>query len=86
MAITRHVSGSVSKFVTMMNDELKEIGATNSHFMNPTGLQDTNHYTTVYDIYLMLNNAITLSGFCQHYADLFELNIQTHPGRLKSDA
>ena len=84
LAIARHVGGSVSKFVTMMNDELKEIGATNSHFMNPTGLQDTNHYTTVYDIYLMLNNAITYPDFVSiMQISVYELNYTDASGQAK---
>ena len=64
MALARYIGGgSVENFVELMNQELVEIGATNSHFTNPTGLHDTDHYTTVYDIYLMLNEAITYSDF-----------------------
>ncbi|HAE45402.1 MAG TPA: D-alanyl-D-alanine carboxypeptidase [Lachnospiraceae bacterium] len=64
MALARYVGGgSMNTFIQMMNDELIQIGATGSHFTNPTGLQDTDHYTTVYDIYLMLNEAIKYSDF-----------------------
>ena len=38
--------GSLETFVQMMNDKAKEIGATNTHFNNPHGLTDPNHYTT----------------------------------------
>ncbi|MFQ6804613.1 MAG: D-alanyl-D-alanine carboxypeptidase family protein [Lachnospiraceae bacterium] len=61
MAIARQVGGTVDQFVEMMNQEALELGATNTHFANPSGLQDENHYTTVYDIYLMLQEAMTLS-------------------------
>ena len=64
MVLARYIGGgSVETFVDLMNQELVEIGATNSHFTNPTGLHDTDHYTTVYDIYLMLNEAITYTDF-----------------------
>ncbi len=62
-AIARHVAGSMDKFVEMMNEEADELGCTGTHFMNPTGLHNENHYTTVYDIYLMLNEAITNDTF-----------------------
>ena len=62
-AIARIVGGTQEKFVEMMNEELKAIGATGSHFTNPTGLHDENHYTTVYDIYLMLNEAMKYDEF-----------------------
>ena len=62
-AIARHIGGSQSRFVDMMNAELNELCCTGSHFTNPTGLHDTNHYTTVYDIYLMLNEALKYDDF-----------------------
>ena len=62
-AIARTVGGTQDKFVEMMNDELLAIGATGSHFTNPTGLHDDNHYTTVYDIYLMLHEAMKFDEF-----------------------
>ena len=63
MVLARYVSGSVPAFVDLMNKTLVEIGATGSHFMNPSGLHDSNHYTTVYDIYLMLNEALSMQEF-----------------------
>jgi D-alanyl-D-alanine carboxypeptidase len=63
MALARHIGGSTEKFVKMMNSELQEIGATGTHFVNPTGLHSEDHYTTVYDIYLMLNEAVSYSDF-----------------------
>ena len=55
IAIAEHVSGNVEAFVEKMNEEAKALGATNTHFVNPHGLQDSNHYTTAYDLYLMFN-------------------------------
>lgn len=42
--------GSMEKFVEMMNDKAKSIGAVNTHFNNPHGLTDPNHYTTARDL------------------------------------
>lgn len=42
--------GSLENFVQMMNDKAKEIGAVNTHFNNPHGLTDVNHYTTARDL------------------------------------
>lgn len=63
MAIARHLGGSVSSFVDQMNEEMRAIGARGTHFANPSGLHDENHYTTVYDIYLMLNEALHYDYF-----------------------
>lgn len=63
MMIAEHVGGSVEQFVAMMNEEALAIGATNTHFMNPHGLTDPEHYTTVYDIYLMFYAALEYEEF-----------------------
>jgi len=65
MAIARHIGGSVQGFVDLMNKEAYELGCFNTHFMNPSGLHDASHYTSVYDVYLMLNSAISYPLFSQ---------------------
>ena len=45
--------GDVNKFITMMNDKTKELGCTNTHFTNPNGLPDPNHYTSARDMALI---------------------------------
>lgn len=63
MTIAVHVAGSVDAFVEMMNQEAAALGATNTHFMNPHGLHDDDHYTTVYDMYLMFHEALKYQEF-----------------------
>lgn len=63
MVIADHIGGSVDQFVAMMNEEAKRIGATGTHFMNPHGLTDPDHYTTVYDIYLIFQEALKYDIF-----------------------
>lgn len=63
MAIAEHIGGTVDNFVAMMNEEARNLGMTGTHFMNPHGLHDENHYTTAYDIYLMLNAAYKYQQF-----------------------
>lgn len=55
--LAERVSGSVESFSERMNQKAQEIGATNSHFVNPHGLHDDNHYITAYDMYLIVNEA-----------------------------
>ena len=50
-AIAIHMAGSIDAFADMMNEEAKRLGATDTHFMNPHGLHDEDHYTTAYDLY-----------------------------------
>ena len=63
--IAEHVGGSVEGFADMMNEMAQSLGATNSHFVNPNGLTDPNHYTTVYDLYLICNEAVKYDKFIE---------------------
>lgn len=52
--LAEFVGGSIDSFVSMMNTKLNELNLTDSHFTNPYGLHDENHYTTAHDlVYLM---------------------------------
>lgn len=48
--LAEHVAGNLDSFVDMMNAKAKEVGALNTHFANSSGLYDSNHYTTAYDM------------------------------------
>ncbi len=63
VAIAEHIGGSVDGFVAMMNARAKEIGAVNTHFANPHGLPDENHYTTAYDLALITREAMENDAF-----------------------
>ena len=63
VAIAEHVGGSVEELAQMMNNKASELLATNSHFTNPSGLYDDNHYTTAYDLYLIFNECIKHDEF-----------------------
>ena len=59
MAIAEHISGGdVRQFYELMNQKAKDLLATNTYFVNPHGLHDDDQYTTVYDLYLIFNEAI----------------------------
>ncbi|MCD8355362.1 MAG: D-alanyl-D-alanine carboxypeptidase [Clostridia bacterium] len=62
-ALARVTGGSVDEFVQMMNDRAKELGCVNTHFANPNGLHDDNHYTCAYDLYLIAQQAMQNSTF-----------------------
>ena len=53
IVLAEHVGGSVENFANRMNEKAKEIGCKNTHFVNPNGIHDENHYTTAYVLYLM---------------------------------
>lgn len=52
-ALAEHVAGSVDAFADMMNIKAREIGCTNTHFVNPNGIHNDRHYSTAYDLYLI---------------------------------
>ena len=58
IAIAVHVAGDVESFAQMMNEKALSLGATQTHFANSTGLPDDNHYTSIYDLYLIFNEVI----------------------------
>ena len=51
--LAENISGSFSNFADLMNKKATEIGCTNTHFTNPSGLHDEDHYTTAYDLSLI---------------------------------
>ncbi|MCR4566634.1 MAG: serine hydrolase [Pseudobutyrivibrio sp.] len=63
VAIAEGISGDEESFATLMNETAKSLGATNSNFITPNGLHDADHYTTVYDMYLILNTALQNEDF-----------------------
>lgn len=63
--IAEYVGGSVDEFVNMMNQRAVELGATNTHFMNPHGLNDEKHYSTAYDLYLIFQEVMKYDMFRQ---------------------
>ena len=48
--VAEYVAGDVDAFVEMMNDKAEELGCTNTHFVNPHGFPNSDHYTTARDL------------------------------------
>lgn len=68
--IAETVGGSLEGFAELMNREAQACGAVNSHFNNPHGLPDTNHYTTARDMALITKAAIATPGFLEIFSTL----------------
>lgn len=51
--MAEHVGGSIEGFAAMMNEKVRELGGTDSNFVNANGLHDDNHYTSAYDMALI---------------------------------
>ena len=63
VAIAEGICGDEATFAGVMNETARSLGATNSNFITSNGLHDENHYTSVYDMYLILNAAIQNEDF-----------------------
>ena len=63
--LAEHVGGSIDGFSEMMNNKAQEIGCKNSHFVNPNGIDNPDHYTTAYDMYLIANYAMKNEKFVE---------------------
>lgn len=63
MTIANYISGDIDTFAALMTSEAEALGATGTNFVNPHGLHDENHYTTVYDLYLIFNACIQNQDF-----------------------
>ena len=63
--IAHRVSGSVGAFVEQMNRRAAELGCTNTHFADPNGLSNEDHYTTAYEMYLITREALRHSLFAE---------------------
>ncbi|MBR1737211.1 MAG: D-alanyl-D-alanine carboxypeptidase [Firmicutes bacterium] len=66
MAIAEHIDGSVDKFVDRMNKKAKELGCKDTHFVNPHGYHDDDHYTSAYDMSLIFREAVKHPDFLKY--------------------
>lgn len=76
LALANEVSGAEADFVEKMNAKAKSIGMKNTHFVDCTGLHDPEHYSTAYDIALLLKYALHNDTF----RDVIESHFYSTPG------
>ncbi len=58
VALAIHTSGDVDTFADMMNEKARELGLINTHFTNPHGLDNEEHYTTAYELAMIARYAM----------------------------
>lgn len=63
IVLAEYVSGNVESFATMMNTRAVELGCQNTHFVNPNGIHNEDHYTTAYDLSLIAKEAMKNETF-----------------------
>lgn len=69
-AVAQYSAGNIDDFIPLMNQKLQEIGAKDTQFMNPNGLDQKGHYTTAYDMCLITQWAMGVEGFNDYYGAL----------------
>lgn len=78
--LAEYLAGSTEKFADMMNEKALELGATHTHFVNPNGLHDDDHYTTAYDMYLIFKAA------CQYEKFINTVSMKTYQMTYQNSA
>lgn len=64
-ALAEHLSGSTEAFAVLMNERAAELGCQDSHFTNPSGLNDDDHYVSAYDMALITRAAFSNDTFTE---------------------
>lgn len=64
-ALAEHVGGSIEHFADMMNERAVQLGCTHTHFANPSGLNNDNHYTSAHDMALIMRACIQMPEFLE---------------------
>lgn len=79
--ISEHIAGSEEAFVELMNQKAAELGCSNTHFANPHGLHDENHYTTARDLAKIMMAALEYDFF----QEVYSTKVYTVPATNKSE-
>ena len=82
IALGERVSGTESDFVSLMNQRAAELGCKNTHFVNPNGLHDSDHYTTAYDMALIAREIYKYPDLIEYMS---QLNYHFLPSKNQPD-
>lgn len=76
VALGEHLAHSNANFIKMMNDKAKEFKMNDTHFVNATGFDDENHYTSCYDMAILGSNLLSFGNKILKYTSLSEAYIR----------
>ena len=76
----KKVGGSVSGFIDMINKRLKELGATNTNFVNPHGLDAEGHYSTARDMSIIARELLRHEKILE-YTSIYEEYLEKMMGQ-----
>lgn len=77
VALAEHVAGSEENFVKLMNEKAKSLGLKNTNFVNCTGLDEKDHYSSAYDLSIIARELLThkeILRFSSVYEDYIRVN------------
>ena len=72
VAMAEYISGTEEKFVNRMNKKVEELGLVNTHFMNCTGLDEDNHYSTAYDMAMIAKDLVINHKEILKFSSIYE--------------
>lgn len=80
VALAEKIGGTEANFVQMMNDKVKSLGLSDTNFVNPTGLDEENHYSSAYDLAMIAKELLThekILEFSSPYEDYLRQDTET---------
>lgn len=81
VAVAEHIAGTEEEFVRLMNEKAKELGCTNTNFVNTHGLHDDNHYTSAADLAKIARYALSFPEILE-YTSIKHYNFRQEPKPL----
>ncbi len=75
VAVAEHIAGSEESFVDAMNQKAQELGLKNTHFANPTGLPAEGHYSSAYDLAVILRECLKMPLF-REVSKIYEYDLR----------
>jgi len=76
VALAERIAGTEEKFVSMMNDKARELGLKNTNFKNTTGLDEANHYSSVYDMAMIAKELVKHKKILE-FSSIYETYLRT---------
>ena len=72
VAMAEYISGSEENFVKEMNKKVKELGLKNTHFVNCTGLDENDHYSSAYDMAMIARELVINHSEILRFSSIYE--------------
>lgn len=79
VALAEYIGGTEEKFIKMMNDKVKELGLSNTNFVNVHGLDDENHYSCPYDMAIIATELLKHEKILE-YSSIYEEYLKKNDG------